>query len=291
MRTTGGSGRHVRNRRRMGLTGVVLVAASWGALGVPRVAGAATVPTGTCMDYHYFDGLDTFYSASPCAGALNQAGYSAGAYDNQTATTEVQRSNTDAVFFHNGHALDYYDGAGHTAIALLDESPPTVSTLGDTFDGLLGDPTAAQVAEGPVTICNAQNQCTNTNLVTYPWASTPQMFKFNLIVMEACATSGPSNNFFSEAQMASTLGAGNVLAFSQDVSSSVNVDNSNQFGDAWANRFWGDAGAGYSYASSAIDALNYEKQNSGGGAYGYDSWTLFTSSAAPQSLYPAQYWL
>ena len=248
---------------------------------------AATVPTGTCMDYHYFDGLDTQFSASSCASALNSAGYAAAAYNNQSATTEVQRSNTDAVFYHNGHALDFFDSAGHTAIGLLDES---TSATGDTFDGLLGDPTAADNAEGPVSLCNSQNQCVNTNLVTYPWASTPQIAKYNLLVLEGCATSGPSATYFSEADMAYLVGAGSVLAFSQDVSSSVNVDNSNLYGDAWANRFWGDAGANYSYRSAAIDALNYEQATSGG-AYGYDSWTLQQEPGAPQSLYPAQFYL
>lgn len=248
----------------------------------PAPAGAATVPTGTCVDFLYFDGLDSRHTAAQCASALNAAGYSAAAYDDQSAVNEVQRSNTDAVFFHAGHSLDYYDTTGHTAIALMFESPQG----GSTFDGLLGDPTASQVAEGPTTICTSSGACTPANLVTYPWADTPQVFKFNLAVLESCATTGPSGTFVSEAQEAFDAGAGSVLGFSQDIGFPVNADDTNQFGDGWANRFWADAGAGQSYNAAAIDAAN-----SVGNANGFGSWQLLVNPGAPQSLYPAQYFV
>lgn len=248
----------------------------------PAAGHAATVPTGTCVDFLYFDGLDTRHTAAQCASALNQAGYSAAAFDDQSAQNEVERMATDSVFFHAGHSLDYYDPTGHTAVALLHESPQG----GSTFDGLLGDPTASQVAEGPMTICNDQNQCQNVNMVAYPWADTPQLFKFNLVVMESCATTATMDAFISEGETAFDAGAGTVLGFSQDIAFPVNVDDSNQYGDAWANRFWSDAGAGETYTAAAIDAAN-----AAGNANGYQSWQLLVNPGAPTSLYPAGYFV
>jgi hypothetical protein len=249
---------------------------------VPAAGHAATVPTGTCVDFLYFDGLDTRHTAAQCASALNQAGYSAAAYDDQSAQNEVERMTTDAVFFHAGHSLDYYDASGHTAVALLFESP----SKGSNFDALLGDPTASIDTEGPVQICNDQNQCTSGNLISYPWADTPQLFKFNLVVMEACATTANMDAFLSEGQEAYDAGAGTVLGFSQDIGFPVNVDDSNTYGDAWGNRFWSDAGAGETYSAAAIDAANAEGNNNG-----FQSWQLLVNPGAPTSLYPAGYFL
>ncbi|MGI8609474.1 MAG: hypothetical protein ACR2MY_09645 [Candidatus Dormibacteria bacterium] len=246
-------------------------------------AASATAPTGTCVDFLYFDGLDTRHTAAQCANALNQAGYAGAAFDDGSAQNEVSRSPQDAVFFHAGHSLDYYDPGGHTAVALLFESP----AQGSTFDALLGDPLAAQVAEGPMTICNDQNQCRSVDMVAYPWADTPQMFKYNLVVLESCATAHVINSFQDIADVASGAGAGSVLAFTQDVSFPVNADDSNQYGDAWANRFWSDTGGGQSYQAAAIDAANAV-----GNGYGYGSWKLLRPvPSAPSSLYPAQYYL
>jgi hypothetical protein len=190
--------------------------------------------------------------------------------------------NTDAVFFHAGHSLDYYDPTGHTAVALLHESPQG----GNTFDALLGDPLASQVTEGPANICNDKNQCRSATLVTYPWANTPQLFKFNLVVLESCATTSVINTFISEGETAHEAGVGSVLGFGLDVAFPVNVDDSNTYGDAWGNRFWSDTGAGQSYTAAAIDAAN-----AAGNANGYQSWKLLTYTGSPQSLYPAQYYL
>jgi len=245
-------------------------------------AASATAPTGTCVDFLFFDGLDSRHTAGQCASALNGAGYSAAAYDDQSAQNEVQRSATDAVFFHAGHSLDYFDPSGHTAVALLFESPQG----GSTFDGLLGDPTASQVTEGPMQICNDQNVCRSANMVAYPWADTPQLFKFNLVVLESCATTAVMDAFFSEGQTAYDAGAGSVLGFSQDVGFPVNADDTNTYGDGWANRFWSDTGAGgETYTAAAIDAAN-----SVGNANGFRSWQLLVNPNAPQTLRPAQFY-
>jgi hypothetical protein len=277
--------RHQSNPRRQRLRRALLVVGIGLLPSVlaPAAGRAATVPTGTCVDFLYFDGLDSRHLAGQCNSALTQAGYASAGYDDQSARNEVQRESTDAVFFHAGHSLDYYDATGHTAIALMFESPQG----GSNFDALLGDPTASIDAEGPATICNTQNQCQNATLVSYPWASNPTNAKLNLVVLESCATDGQISSFFSIADTAYDFGLANtVVAFSQDVSFPVNVDDSNQYGDGWGNRFWADAAANDSYKSSVIDA-----SNSVGNSYGFGSWVVLNPGVGPQSLYPAQYFV
>jgi hypothetical protein len=79
--------------------------------------------------------------------------------------------------------------------------------------------------------------------------------------------------------------AGSVIGFVNDISFPTNVDESNTYGDQWANTFWSDLGNGATYAAAVVDAANAV-----GNQYGFNSWVLEQYSNAPTSLYPAQYY-
>jgi hypothetical protein len=263
--------------------GVLLFAGSLSVVGMAASpVRAASVIQGSCYDALYFDGLTSRYTASHCASALNQAGYSATAYHNTSAQQALQNSAGDAVFFHAGHSLDFFDTSGHTGVGLMYESPDQNGNL----DALASDPiTAADMTGAEVTVCSEGGGCrTQTVFAGYPWADTPQMFKANLVVLEACATAQDTTSFVSLATNAFDAGAGTVVGFHDDIAFPVNADETNQYGDGWANRFWADAAAGDSYVASVVDA-----SNSVGNANGYGSYKVLQNPGAPTSLYPAQY--
>jgi hypothetical protein len=276
----------MRGRRRIPLVcGALLSFASAQLLvGGPLTARAAAVIQGSCYDALYFDGLTSRYAANHCASALNQAGYAGTAYHNTSAQTALQNSLADSVFFHAGHSLDFFDSSGHSGVGLMYEAPDQNGDL----DALASDPIAAADMTGAlVGVCSEGGGCRSQNVfVGYPWADTPQIFKANLVVLEACATAQDTASWVSLATTAFDAGAGTTVGFVQDISFSVNQDESNLYGDGWANRFWSDAAAGESYAASVVDA-----SNSVGNAYGYGSYVILQNPGAPTSLYPAQYFL
>jgi hypothetical protein len=249
---------------------------------------------GSCYDALYYDGLDSRYSANHCASALSAAGYTPRPYDNTSAQTAAINSETDAVFFMAGHSMDLYDNGcvpscsgAHTAAALLYESPNS----GGPLDGLAGDAFTSAYwldSTGPTTICGEGGGChSQTGFVAYPWGDgNPQTFKLNLAVLEACATAQETATYTSSmADYVHDYWAGNVIGFVDDISFPTNVDESNQYGDAWANTFWSDLGSGATYAAAVVDAANAV-----GNQYGFNSWVLLRYGSAPTSLYPAQYY-
>lgn len=284
-------GSMTRARRRRGFLAGVL---AFGAIAVPIVppASASTVPIqASCYDAYYFDGLTSRYSASSCANAVNAAGYRGTAYHNVSAQTALTNSAGDGVFFFAGHSLDEYDNGcsptcsgPHAGVALIFESPDQNGNM----DGLAGDPIAAAANTGPdAYICTAGGGCRGQTLfVTYSWGLSPQNYKDNLVVLEGCSTASDSVNWTSIATDVHAMGTGTVVGFTQDIAFSVNQDNSNVYGDGWANRFWSDLQSGWTYTSAATDA-----SLSVGNANGYGSVRVLQYSGAPTSLYPAQYYL
>jgi hypothetical protein len=251
---------------------------------MPRSGHAAAVVQGSCYDAYYFDGLDSRYTSASCLSAIDAAGYNGAGFSNTTAQSAFERSPLDAVFFHAGHSIDFYQAgsSAHSGVGLVYEGPTTTSDL----DLLVGDPIyAAELTGVDATICSEGGGChTQTVLASYPWGDEPNHLVANLAVFEGCATAQDTATDTSIATTVYDAGAGTVVGFSQDVSFPANADNTNLYGDGWANRFWSDARAGDSYVSSVIDA-----SNSVGNAYGFGSWVVLQNSGAPQSLYPAQY--
>ncbi|HEV7680148.1 MAG TPA: hypothetical protein VGQ42_16425 [Candidatus Dormibacteraeota bacterium] len=274
-----------RGVRRQALTAVVALVVCAGAVGGQAGAvRAAAVIQGSCYDAYYFDGLSSRYASGGCASALNSAGYAGAAFSNATAASALQRAPLDAVFFHAGHSIDFYQpgSTAHSGVGLVYEGPNSSSDI----DILAGDPIyAAQLTGAEATICAAGGGCrTQLVLTSYPWGDLPSHAVSNLVVLEGCATAQDTTTDVSIARIVYNTGAGTVVGFSQDVSFPTNADNTNLYGDGWANRFWSDAGAGYSYTSAVIDA-----SNSVGNAYGLGSWVVLQNPGAPQSLYPAKY--
>lgn len=285
------SGAMSRVRRRRGvLAGILALAAI--AIPIGNPSSAQTVPVqASCYDAFYFDGLTSRYSASSCASAVDAAGYTGTAYHNATAQTAAVNSARDGVFFFAGHALVAYDNncspacsGPHAGVSLMYESPDQNGNL----DALAGDPiVAAEFSGADALICTDDNTCRSQLVFAqYPWGLSPQNYKSNLVVLEGCSTANDTANWTSIATSVSLIGAGTVIGFTQDIGFSVNQDNSNLFGDGWANRFWSDLQAGWSYTAAATDA-----SNSVGNANGYGSVKVLQAPGAPQSLYPSQYFL
>lgn len=211
---------------------------------------SSTVPVyGSCYDFLYFDGLDSRYSASHCASALSAAGYSPRAADNASAQTALINAGSDAAFFMAGHSTALYENncrpsctGAHTAAALLYESPNSNGNL----DGLAADAFYASDLEttAPVTLCSEGGACkSQTGFLAYPWGGeNPQTYKVNLAVLEACSTAQNTNTHTSMTDILHSFGVGTAVGFVDDISFPVNVDESNTYGDAWANTFWGDLG-------------------------------------------------
>lgn len=251
-----------------------------------RARAASTLPTASCYDGYYYDGLSSRYSANHCAGALTQAGYAAQSYHNASAAQARTNTTSDAVFFFGGHAVSNYANGcqptcsgPHQAYALLFESPDQNGNL----DGLASN--AGYSAQGTnvgVNTCADSGGCRfQQAFVTYPWGflGAPEEAKANLVVMQACAT---GTAMTTDAHSAFV---GTAIGFANDVSFPANADETGQFGDQWANTFWADLGGGMTYNAALVDAAN-----SVGNQYGYNSWVELQNRKAPTSLYPAQYY-
>jgi hypothetical protein len=239
---------------------------------------------GSCYDAKYWDGLTSRYEATDCSAALGSAGYTARTYHNTSALTGFLNYPDDAVFYFSGHSLNRYATPGsssgpHSAIGLLfEEGGPS----GDL------DLLALHIAElpqtGSYTVCNSSGVChTQKGLKAYFWGTEPNTYRVNLAVLQACATASNATGS-SLAGALNYWGAGTSIGFVEDTLESLNVDNSRQYGNAWAYRFWSDLRAGATYSTALINAAN-----SVGGQYGYGSWVQFHRAGAPVSLYPAQY--
>jgi hypothetical protein len=265
-----------------------LVAASCLVVGMlaptpPASAAAAVgVPTASCVDGNFFDGLDTRYAATYCRNALTAAGYSATAYTNTDATSVLEQVGTDGIYYHAGHALvDCQTATYCTAVASAFAGASSSAT---TYTGLLGDPNGVEI-EGPGTVCSAGGGCRSVDFVNYPYET--QMQKFNLAVFQSCNSAlDGADGFTSLATEAYDLGVvGTAIGFRDEVSWITNAPGDNLAGDAFARRFWSDLQSGRTYDSALVDAANA----GGGSTYGYSSYVYLHDPAAPSTLRPAQY--
>jgi hypothetical protein len=245
---------------------------------------ADAVPTASCVDGNFFDGLDTRYAASYCSSALTAAGYSAAAFSNSDATAVLEKLGTDGIYYHAGHALVECQTATYcTAVASAFAGASSSATL---FTGLLGDPNGVQI-QGPGTVCTAGGGCRSVTFVNYPYET--QMQKFNLAVFQSCNSAlDGALGYSSLATQAFNLGVvGSAIGFKDEVAWITNAPGDNLAGDAFARRFWSDLQSGRTYSSALVDAVN-----AGGGAtYGYSSYVYLHDAAAPSTLRPAQYFL
>ncbi len=246
-------------------------------------AQAAPVPTGTCMDANFFDGLDTRYAATYCRNALNATGYSAASLSNTGASAAVQRELTDAVVYHAGHALVAGIGNSATALSSLMAGSSRTST---TLEGLLGDPNALDVT-GPGQVCDGSGHCRAVTVVNYPYET--QLQKVNLAVFQSCNSARDGvQGYTSLATVAYNTGlVGTAIGFQNEVSWITNAPGDNLAGDAFARRFWSDLQGGRSYSSALADAA----LAGGGTTYGYSSYVIKHDPKAPSTLRPAQYFV
>lgn len=285
-----GGGGGTRTPAAQRASGVHTTTKSSPAAGSASSAGAPVYAS--CYDALYFDGLDSRYSANHCASALSAAGYTPSSNHNVSAAAALLNASDDGVFFMAGHSIDFYANnctpscsGPHTAAGLLYESPDRNGNL----DALAADAFYAANLEttGSTTSCSEGGGCkTQNGFLAYPWGGeNPQTYKVNLAVLEACATAQNAGSYTSMANTLHAFGVGTVIGFVDDISFPVNVDESNAYGDAWANTFWSDLGAGTTYTTAAVDAANAV-----GNQYGFGSWVQLHYSGAPTSLYPAQYY-
>lgn len=278
----GGLGRHRSRPRRASLRlilSLVLVGSAV-TFSAAEPARAAVIPTGSCVDANYGDGLDTRSAAAYCVNTLAAAGYNARALTNTDATQALETVGTDAVFYHAGHSLVV--GAEPNVSAISSVFP---ASAGYGLTGLLGDITAADF-QGPARVCTANGDCRDVVLVNYPYESL--MTQVNLALFQNCNSAGdPAFGYTSLAPYAyENYGTGTSIGFHDEVSWITNSPNIGIAGDAFARRFWADLGNGMTYSTALVDAVNA----GGGTTYGYGSYRMYQRPDAPKSLYPAQYW-
>jgi hypothetical protein len=259
---------------------------------VKALPAGATVevspPQASCYDFYYWDALTSLYVAAACRQAGSSAGYGSSAFDDASGQTAFTRGNKDAVFYAAGHSLDFCSGSNCSGVGFLFQygSP-------STLDALVGDSAYTAELGGPflASICDDANNChtqSDTAGKAYSWGTAAELDEINLVVLEGCVTANNSDGE-SMAQAASKAGAGTTIGFLQNIDFSAGTNNLNRYGYAWGSHFWADVQNGSSYSGSMIDAANYENSVSGGW-YGYNSYYMYHSSGAPNSLRPAQYW-
>lgn len=270
--------RRFTRRRAAALAGLAALAASLGAF-VPHPAAAVAVVQASCYDAMYYDGLTTRWSASHCASATTDAGYGGASFDNASAKQATERNARDGVFFFAGHAL-VFTTQGDSGSTLVFEGP---NSSGD-LDGLASTPQNTALFERAlIQLCSAGGGCRDQNaFLSYPYLAE----KVNLVVAEGCNTA--QNGSFltvsvpSFAQGAYNHEAGTAIGFYDEILFPVNADETGQYGDGWANRFWSDLDAGYDYTTAMVDAANAV-----GNAGGLGSYVEFHHPGAPTHLRPA----
>lgn len=248
-------------------------------------AVAAALPTASCYDGLYYDGLESRNTASRCATAAAAKKYDAAAYHNASAQSQMARMPSDAVYYFSGHAIVVSDlntgGAPYAAVGLMHESP----RAGGNVDALVGDPVAAPLLQGPQELCDESGRdCRDVTLASYPWAS--ELTKHNLVVLQSCNTAGSNSLFAGMAETAQQAGAGTVIGFRNLVGFPAGCRDCDLYGIKWARVFWQSLQAGATYTSATISATNAV-----GGAYGYSSYRILRNPDSPQRLGPAQYYV
>lgn len=248
-------------------------------------AVAAALPTASCYDGLYYDGLESRNTASRCATAASAKNYDAAAYHNASAQSQMARMPSDAVYYFSGHAIVVGDlntgGAPYAAVGLMHESP----RAGGNVDALVGDPVATPLLQGPQQLCDESGRdCRNVTLTSYPWAS--ELAQHNLVVLQSCNTAGSNSLFLGMAETVQQAGAGTVIGFKNLVGFPVGCRDCDLYGIKWARVFWQSLQAGATYTSATISATNAV-----GGAYGYNSYRILRNPDSPQRLGPAQYYV
>lgn len=261
----------VKRLRRVSLAALVPLVLA----GVPWNSSAALVPTGSCYDFKYFDGLESRPSAYYCANGLDATGYNGQSYSNVSAKQALARLPLDGVFHFAGHAI--VAGSPGAAISLLFQFP----NIGG-MDALAGAPMGLSV-QGPVTLCNESgSSCKSATVVTYPWANL--LAKHNLVVLESCNTGG-SNLLWSTVSMGNIArysGAGTVIAFKDLIA--FPLSQADAYGIRWSRVFWQNLQNGATYAAASASAA------SAVGGNGYFSYQVLTNVLAPTTLRPASYY-
>jgi hypothetical protein len=246
-------------------------------------------PQASCYAFYYYDNLSSLYENSVCGSATSTAGYgNTYAGVNDTGQTAFTRGKSDAVFFAAGHSIDFCTGSNCSGVAFNFEAPN-----GGTIDALVGDSSYTAELSGPFLsdICDDANNChmqSSTAGKSYSWGTAAELDEINLVVLEGCVTANNSQGT-SMGLAAYDAGAGTTIGFTQNISFALNTSNVDAYGYAWGHRFWNDLQGQSTYYTSMIDAANYENSQSGGW-YGYNSYYMYTSPGAPNSLYPAEYW-
>ena len=137
-------------------------------------AHAGAVPLATCWDGLYWDLLNSRKSADKCASATAQAGYDIVAASNSSAKFAMSYGQGTAVFYVNGHSLDYNDGPNAiVGQAMLFESPDQNGDL-DAVSGSSLSTTVGAIGPGYPICDDAQTkQChAQTVFMDYPFADT-----------------------------------------------------------------------------------------------------------------------
>lgn len=258
------------------LVGVVAVT---GALVTAPAAHADTqVPLGTCVDFLFYDGVDSRPAAAACASALTAAGYAVHSGSNVDARTAVADLPNEAVYYHGGHSLDVGGTAEgtHIAIASLyetnDPTVPYTGTLGDSFAG-------ADYNGGTVTLCKSGGSpCKSANTLLYAHADL--LAKANLALFEDCATAyWHLEGYINMAEIAYDANAGTAIGFKGDTAALS--------GNPWGVRFWNDLQNGMSYSSALVDATNLVSSS----VYRYDTYVQYHHAGAPTTLRPAGFYV
>jgi hypothetical protein len=250
------------------------------AVGASGSSRSALLPTGSCYDAKYWDGLETEPSATYCKNALVAAGYNGASYHNVSARQELSRVGTDAVFFFNGHAVV----SGTTSLAAQSLVYEFQGPAGPNLDFLAGEALGLEI-QGPIwTLCNeGQTACkkTTNQSFSYPWIEL--LGKHNLVVLEGCNTAG-SNTFapVSMAALARDAGAGTVIGFKDLIA--CPLSQTYAYCIKWAGVFWTNLQNGVDYSTAAIAASNAV------GCCGFSSVQILKNTAAPTTLRPASYY-
>ena len=268
-----------------------------GAMLCEVLPAGATVPVNppqaSCYDFYYWDNLTSRYENSNCGAAANWAGYlNLYAGPNAGAGTAYTRGVHDAVFFAAGHSYDFCNGSLCSGVAFLFELPNsgTLSTLvgNAQYTAQTGGLNLADVCDdAQPPNCHTQSASAG---VSYAWGTKAELDEINLVVLQGCVTANNSVAT-SIAEAAASAGAGTVIGFLQNISFALYNDNYSEYGYAWGSRFWGDLQAGSSYGSAVSDAVHYVFTQSGSQYWGYNSYWIDHKSTAPNSLYPAQYYI
>ena len=116
------------------------------------------------------------------------------------------------------------------------------------------------------------------------------MAQMNLVVFAGCYTAQDGPTYTSISSVASADGANNTIGWTGATYLPVTTaDDTGTYGDAWANTFWSDLGAGATFGTALVDGSNAVANLYGGNAYGWNTYVWRQWPGTASTLYPAQY--